>query len=101
MIMPLLLVALVLLVSAALAPAGAQPPPGVELRGRVEQITDNELIVRGEDGRLRFVDTAAMPSAQLGALNPGDDVVITTRGDSPRGPIGHSVRPGTPAPPPR
>jgi hypothetical protein len=81
-----------LVVSGALAPAWGQARAGVELRGQVEQITDSELIVRGDDGRLHFVDTAAMPSAELGVLNPGDEVAITTKGETPRGPIGRSVQ---------
>jgi hypothetical protein len=80
-----------------ISPAWAQPPARPELRGRIEQITDSELIVRGEDGRLHFVDTAAMPSAELGVLNPGDDVTISTKGDGARGPIGRSVRRGSAA----
>ena len=73
-------------------PACAQAVSGAELRGRIEQITDSELIVRGEDGRLHFVDTAAIPSVELSVLNPGDDVLITTKGLGARGPIGRSVR---------
>jgi hypothetical protein len=76
----------------SVGPAWGQTVSGPELRGRIEQITDSELIVRGGDGRLHFVDTAAIPSAELGVLNPGDDVVITTKGDGARGPIGRSVQ---------
>jgi hypothetical protein len=85
----------VLLVS--VCQAWGQTVPGPELRGRIEQMTDSELIVRGEDGRLRFVDTAAMPSAELGVLTPGDDVTITTKGEGARGPIGRSVRQSSPS----
>ena len=84
--------AVVLVVSGGLVPAWGQTRAGVELRGQIEQITDSELIVRGQDGRLYFVDTAAMPSAELGVLNPGDEVAITIKAESPRGPIGRSVR---------
>ena len=72
-------------------PAWCQTGSGPELRGRIEQLTDNELVVRGEDGRLHFVDTAAISSAELGLLKPGDDVTITTKGEGARGPIGCSV----------
>ena len=81
----------------SVGPAWGQTVSGPELRGRIEQITDSELIVRGEDDRLHFVDTAAIPSVELGVLNPGDDVVITTKGDGGRGPIGRSVRQRGPA----
>ena len=75
--------------------------PG-KLRGRIEQLTDNELVVRGEDGRLLFVvDTAAISSAELGVLKPGDDVAITTKGEGARGPIGRSVKRQAPSPPQR
>ena len=82
-------------------PAECQTLSGPELRGRIEQITDSELVVRGEDGRLHFVDTAAMPSPELSVLNPGDAVAITTKGDGARGPIGRSVRQTAPASLPR
>lgn len=81
----------------SVGPAWGQTVSGPELRGRIEQITDSELIVRGEDDRVHFVDTAAIPSVELGVLNPGDDVVITTNGDGGRGPIGRSVRQRGPA----
>jgi hypothetical protein len=90
-----------LLVSGVLAPAWSQTVSGPELRGRIEQMTDSELVVRGEDGRLHFVDTAAMPSAELSVLRPGDDVVIATKGDGARGPIGRSVQPRSPGSPGR
>jgi len=51
----------------SIGPVWDQTMSGPELRGRIEQITDSELIVRGEDGRRHFVDTAAIPSAELGA----------------------------------
>jgi hypothetical protein len=87
-----------LLLTASVVPAWGQTVSGPELRGRVEEIRDIELVVRGEDGRLHFVDTAGMPSAELGVLNPGDDVTISTKGDGARGPIGRSVRRGAPPP---
>jgi hypothetical protein len=80
-----------LLMAASLAATWAQTVSGPELRGRIEQMTDSELVVRGEDGRLHFVDTAAMPSAELGMLTPGDEVAITIKDETARGPIGHSV----------
>jgi hypothetical protein len=82
-------------------PAWCQTGSGPELRGRIEQLTDNELVVRGEDGRLHFVDTAAISSAELGVLKPGDDVTVTTKGEGGRGPIGRSVKRQAPSPPPR
>jgi hypothetical protein len=39
-----------------------------------------------------------MPSAELGTLNPGDTVVLATKGGGLRGPIGHHVKQRTPAP---
>lgn len=81
-----------LLVAGGLAPAWGQTRVSVELRGQVVEITDSELIVRGDDGRLHFVNTAAIPTEELGALNPGDEVAITTKGESARGPIGGSAR---------
>jgi len=81
-------------------PAECQTLSGPELRGRIEQITDSELVVRGEDG-LHFVDTAAIPSPELSVLNPGDAVAITTKGDGARGPIGRSARQTPPASLPR
>ncbi len=84
--------AVLLLVAGELAPAWGQARAGVELRGQVVEITDSELIVRGEDGRLHFINTAAIPTEELGALEPGDEVTITTKGESPRGPIGSSAR---------
>ena len=80
-----------LLMAASLAATWAQTVSGPELRGRIEQMTDSELVVRGEDGRLHFVDTAAMPSAELGVLTPGDEVAITIKDETARGPIGRSV----------
>ncbi len=74
---------------------------GTEVRGRIEEIRDGELLVRSDDGRLHIVDTAAMPSAELGTLNPGDTVVIATKGDGVRGPIGRAVQRRTPAAPAR
>ena len=87
-----------LLLTAGVVPTWGQTVSGPELRGRVEEIRDIELVVRGEDGRLHFVDTAGMPSAELGVLNPGDDVMIGTKGDGARGPIGRSVRRWAPPP---
>jgi hypothetical protein len=75
-----------------LSPAWGQAGAGVELRGQVVEITDSELVVRGDDGRLHFVNTAAIPIEELGALNPGDEVAIITRGESARGPIGGAAR---------
>jgi hypothetical protein len=91
----------VLLLAGGLALAQGQAPAATELRGRIEAMTDSELIVRDDNGRLHFVDTAAMPSADLGLLNPGDEIAVRIRAHSPRGPIGHAVRRTQPAPPPR
>jgi hypothetical protein len=82
---------------ASVGPAWAQGQVAGELRGRIEEIRDAELLLRGEDGRLHVVDTAAMPSAELGMLNPGDTIVIATKADGVRGPIGHHVKQRTPA----
>ena len=87
----------VVVLLASVGPAWAQGQVAGELRGRIEEIRDIELLVRGEDGRLHVVDTAAMPSAQLGMLNPGDTVVIAVKADTVRGPIGHHVKQRTPA----
>jgi hypothetical protein len=87
----------VVVLLASVGPAWAQGPVAGELRGRIEEIRDAELLVRGEDGRLHVVDTTAMPSAELGTLNPGDTIVIATKADSVRGPIGHHVKQRTPA----
>jgi hypothetical protein len=89
-------IALTVLLATAL-PAWGQAQTGTELRGHIEEIRDVELVVRGEDGRLYFVDTAGMPSVELSVLNPGDDVAIATKGDGARGPIGRSVRQRQPA----
>jgi outer membrane lipoprotein SlyB len=86
---------LLLSVGSAWAQAGA------ELRGRIEEIRDGELLVRSDDGRLHIVDTAAIRSVELGTLNPGDTVVIATKGEGVRGPIGRAVQRRTPAPPVR
>jgi hypothetical protein len=96
MMSTLIAVAMLLLsVGSAWAQAGA------ELRGRIEEIRDGELLVRSDDGRLHIVDTAAIRSVELGTLNPGDTVVITTKGDGVRGPIGQAVERRTPAAPGR
>lgn len=80
--------------TAIAVPAFAAQPSGTqrELHGQVVEITDSELIVRSEDGRLHFVNTAAIPTEELGTLEPDDGVTITTKGESPRGPIGGSAR---------
>lgn len=85
-------VAVLLLVVGGLAPAWGQARAGVELRGQVVEITDSELVVRDEDGQLHFVNTAAIPTEEMGALEPGDEVTITIKGEGPRGPIGSSAR---------
>lgn len=87
----------VVLLLASVGPAWAQGQAAGELRGRIEEVRDAELLVRGEDGRLHLVDTTAMPSAELGMLGPGDTVVIAVKADSVRGPIGHHIKQRTPA----
>ena len=92
-------VAVVAVLLASAGPVWAQgQPAGPELRGRIEEIRDAELVVRGEDGRLHFVDTAAMPSIELATLNPGDTIVLATKAHGARGPIGHRVKQRSPAP---
>jgi hypothetical protein len=90
-----------ILVAALLANAGptwAQSQAGRDVQGVIEEIRDSELLVRGPDGRLHHVDTAAIPSVELGTLNPGDTVVLATKPiDAPRA-IGHHIKRRTPAP---
>jgi hypothetical protein len=80
------------------APAWAQTPAGPDLQGVIEEIRDSELLVRGTDGRLHHVDTAAIPSTELGTLNPGDTVVLATKAVTAPRAIGHHVKHRTPAP---
>ena len=95
-----MMTALILVVAllANAGPAEAQRQAGPDLHGVIEEIRDSELLVRGADGRLHHVDTAAIPSAELGTLNPGDTVVLaTTAVDAPRV-IGHRVKHRTAVP---
>lgn len=81
------------------APATGQGRAGTELRGELVEITDSELVVRGPDGRLEFVNTAAIPSDELAVLEPGDQLVIAIKDETTRGPIGRSARRAAPRPP--
>ena len=103
--MTTLILAVALLANAG--SAGAQNPgqgapaitqAGPDVQGVIEEIRDSEMLVRGTDGRLHHVDTTAIPSVELGILNPGDTVVLATKAvDAPRA-IGDHVKNRTAGP---
>ncbi|HEV8639981.1 MAG TPA: hypothetical protein VGV13_02670 [Methylomirabilota bacterium] len=68
-----------------LVPGIAARAQGPSLRGHVVMITDSKVIVRGDDGRTYTVNTAAVDLEELGALEPGHAVGVTTEGAGPTG----------------